>query len=694
MSQIIKMKTTEVYKHRGLVLDAFKRNETGVILILAPTGSGKTTGVRQLASDSPDFFGKTWMVQPTRMASRASQNGTVHVMTPHQILESFFRHRSFPCRTLIIDEIHSRSVEYDTLLMIIKREALYEHHRIVLVSATANMDHLYKFFPEIDVVDIPIPTPHSIEIEYDSSLNLQYGYSVSYRNLLPLVRHAISRNPGHNRVLVFVSTHEQCDRLASALVNIAPTRALYGGMVEEEYQEWRSFVERVPCFIVIATNVAETSITIPGVSLIIDFGLKCIMDHGRVVHRPCSRSNLIQRAGRTGRTCPGKVIRFMTEDDFNARPFQDEPKHDFSILVLRMLRHRFDPVSVYGDAVDTETIVAGFRQKKILGDDGTVDERLASFVVSSPLLLKHSCLLYDFLNRRRDETEPKILLYILCISIIDAFESRMCRIYYHSPDLKMSRARFLAHLTRKFCPDKLLVDNNVIDELELTLNIFLSCIMSDNPLAFSNAFSLNYRTVRQARSHMNHVVSFLQRNHYISPSILWKDAIASSGLLSAIERRMIIPSRDHASMEVLLIKEKSPVMEGVREIFFRQSVPFLLQNDFTLYHDHVYHSGHCIIPPQRAHMILYFPIEYTPDPNETTFLLYTRAPAPVYRHIDRLILGIEGEYNRRVRIRRKIQTNKRHFQRCMEDIREDIAYRPHAWKMLESIEDCLACIHG
>jgi len=418
------------------------------------------------------------------------------------------------------------------------------------------------------------------------------------------------------------------------------------------------------------------------------------MDHGRVVHRPCSRSNLIQRAGRTGRTCSGKVIRFMTEEDFKARPFQDEPKHDFSILVLRMLRHRFDPALVYGDAVDTETIITGFRQKKIIGDDGTVDERLASFVVSSPLLLKYSCLLYDFLNHRNETDMTILLLYILSISILDTFESRMCRIYYYSPDLKMTRKRLLSHLIRKFCTDRLVVDDHAIDELELTLNIFLSCILNENSLAFSNAFSLNYRTVRQVRSHMNHVVSFLQRNRYLSLSILWKEVIASTGLLSPLKRRVIIPSRNCESMEVLLIKEKSPVMEGVREIFFRQSVPFLLQNDFTLYHDHVYHSDHCIIPPRRAHMILYFPIEYTPDPNETTFLLYTRAPAPVYRHIDRLILGIEGEYNRRVRIRRKIQTTKRHFQRCMEDIREDIAYRPHAWKMLESIEDCLACIHG
>lgn len=669
------MKETPIYQHRDLILDQCRQVVNGVILIIAPTGSGKTTGMRTMVNENKDVFGRTWMIQPTKMANNSLQKSVVKSITPIQALETYFRCSDLACDTLVIDEIHTRSVEYETILLILKKKMVHAKKRIILMTATADREYLESFFPEIRVMEVQVETPFPVEVEY-FPMNQYHGF-ISHRGMIPMIQEALRRNPGHKRVLVFVYTHEQCDKLSSEMEQFArasgldATRGLYGGMDGEEFEEWTRFLQTMPRFLVFATNVAETSLTIPGVSLVLDFGIRCVADDNRIVYDICPRANLIQRAGRTGRTCPGKVVRFMSETDFNERPFQDNPVYNYDLMVLRMLRHRFVAESVFpADVVGG--IRAKFEEHRVISSDGLIDQHKATFVVSSPMTFKNSCMLYHHIQSHRNNT-----LFIVALSIIDAIESRMLRLYYYSPDLRMPRAKLMDFLCRSFA--------NKRDELEMTLNLFFSCIMAEKPVEFSKAFSLNFRSVRQLRSHTNRVFSFLSE-HLRYTKIDWMSEVRHN--LLPIGRRGLVDKKIH---DLSFVADES--MEVVRQEFFKSPVAHVLTDQSLKYGSDDFHYNYysCIIRPMSAHQptgIIAFPTgrenEY-----EMCFSIYTQLPSRILRHIVNLSLHVRKEYAKRLLIRKKIQKYRCAFGHVMEDIREDVAYRPLAWKMMEEVKACM-----
>jgi len=666
----------QIYTLKSTILERCRKMKNGVMLVVAPTGSGKTTAFRNIAGENENVFGTTVMIQPNRMASKTMAVNRVRMTTPIQLLENYFRHRSLGCQTLIVDEVHTRTEEYETILRILAdREA--KRTRIILLTATADMPYLRGYFPHMSRLELPIETPFPIEIRYETVEKYQFP---NHRMMIPDVERILTENPEHKRILVFVYTREQCDKMAREMKGIAQkdgmaTFGLYGGMTDEEMDDWKYFRQMNDRFILFATNVAETSITIPGISLVIDFGVRCIQRGTRVIHDVCTKSNLIQRAGRTGRTCPGTVVRMMTREQYDQRPFQDSPEYSWDMLAVRMLRHRMNPTHFLPEEADVPSIIQRFRRHGLLSSRSHLDHEMSTFIVQSPLLFKNSCRLYRLLSGRHDPRT--VLLFIVALTMIDSYESNMSRVYYYSPDLRLSKSRFLQFLTKTF------VGRNNRDELELHLNIYLTCVLSEKPVETAQQFSLNFRTIRQISGHIHRVVEFVSHHHKIdrdwktamADEVRWKDRSAFSG-------KVVSACRIH-----------NQSMDIIRTRFLHQStIPIVRNSDFLMSSDWY----QCIIKPSdedRSSGVFIFHVDEEDDdiPHVDVFM-YTRMPSNIFQHEIQFEELLQENVAELEEMREDICANKQVFHSTLEDIREDVFYRPDKEGCQLAMKDFYECL--
>jgi len=679
-----------IYINTDSILQKCQENKTGVLLIVAPTGTGKTMGMRSLVIQHKNVYGKTIMIQPTNMA-KGSIDG-INTMTAQQLIHHFLRTRKFDCDTLIIDEIHTLCVEYHTILSILHKTEYYKRIRVVLMSATPNVGDLENFFP-LQVLMAPVVSPFSIDIKYEP---LEFPGFAPYRQMIRHLWSVLKKNPDHKRVLVFLYTHDQCAKMASEFRELAPlynngkTLALYGGMDKNDMDEWREFLEKEENFIIFSTNVAETSITIPGLSFIVDFGIRCIQRNNRIVYNNCPKSNLIQRAGRTGRTCSGVVVRCMREEDYNNRPDKDNPEYNWDFMVLLMLRYRYDPTKLLPTDVNINGIIRKFRFYRLIDNEGRLDRELVSFVLKCPLLLKNSCHLYYFLKSNSYTYNPHFILYVISTAMIDHTENRMSRIYYYSYDMKISRYKFFEKLKRIF--------TDWDDELVIYINIILSCILNEKPLDFSNAFSLNFRSIRHISSTITRLWNFV--NHFIgrkTANITWQYEVRDK-LYAKTEMDLERKNKHN----ILLLKNCH--VEHLRHLYMMNPlVPkFLLVNDMIWRPNFIIEYYNCILSPfvqiynrNRCILLLSYDdseIDKWFDTSETltdivtlSFSLYTFPPSKMDQFIKNVNDSVKRGYFEMNVFKKKKELVKKKFRPVIEDIREDVAYRPGFWKMEESI---------
>ena len=389
-------------------------------LVVGATGSGKSTQLAKIClgigRGIDAMIGHT---QPRRIAARgvaarvAAELGTelgrlvgyqvrfgrqvapdtlVKVMTDGILLAEIQRDRDLLAYdTLIIDEAHERTLNIDFILGYL-RELLRRRPdlRIVVASATLEVGKLRAFFDRAPVVEVEGRT-WPVEIRYRPG---NEGEDVPDKVAGALAE--IRDEPGD--VLVFLSGERE----------IRETEARLGGLglagTELFPLHARMSVERqqalfTPCGrrrVVLATNVAETSLTVPGVRFVIDAGTVRV---SRYAHRtgvqrlpvePIARASAEQRAGRCGRTGPGICIRLYDEADFAARPAHAEPeirRSDLAAVLLRMLSLGLRDVDRFPfiDPPDRRHVNDGLRLLRELGavDAGggltKIGRRLARF---------------------------------------------------------------------------------------------------------------------------------------------------------------------------------------------------------------------------------------------------------------------------------------------------------------------------
>ncbi|MGN0847985.1 MAG: ATP-dependent RNA helicase HrpA [Kiritimatiellia bacterium] len=356
-----------------------------VVVVCGDTGSGKTTQLPKMAleyglahSTAAARHGfRVACTQPRRLAAvtmaervahelkgevgglvgyqhrfgrRLSRETRIKFMTDGVLLAET---RSDPLLraydAIIVDEVHERSLNIDFLLGILKRIlARRRDLRVIVSSATLDVARFSAFFDGAPVVSVP-GRLFPIEVRYsppreDDELDLPRDVAA-----------AVAQLPPTADTLVFLPGEHDIRETADALQrrsggdDVIP---LLASLPASEQQ--RAFRPSPRRRIILATNVAETSVTIPGIRCVIDSGLARI---SRYIHRtqvqrlqiePVSQASVRQRAGRCGRLGPGVCVRLFSEEDFNAREAYTAPevmRSSLAGVILTMLDLRLGDVT-------------------------------------------------------------------------------------------------------------------------------------------------------------------------------------------------------------------------------------------------------------------------------------------------------------------------------------------------------------
>jgi ATP-dependent helicase HrpA len=349
-----------------------------VVIVSGETGSGKSTQIPKMCLEAGrGIAGRIGCTQPRRIAAttiarriaqemgedlgnsvgykirfsdRTGPNAYIKILTDGMLLAETQQDRFLnEYDTLIIDEAHERSLNIDFLLgilrsMLRKRRDL----RVIVTSATLDTEKFSRAFDNAPVVEVT-GRLFPVEVEYHPPENEQQDpEDVTYvdRAVLAVERIA-SRHPSGD-ILVFMPTEqdirETCERVEARdfpNTTILPLFARLPGA-----QQNRVFASRPGRKIVVATNVAETSLTIPGIRYVVDTGLARIPRYlpstrtTSLAVSLISRSSADQRKGRCGRVENGVCIRLYSEEDYERREEFTPPeilRSNLAEVILRML---------------------------------------------------------------------------------------------------------------------------------------------------------------------------------------------------------------------------------------------------------------------------------------------------------------------------------------------------------------------
>ncbi|KAA0105635.1 ATP-dependent RNA helicase HrpA [Mycolicibacterium sp. P1-5] len=376
-------------------------SENQVVVVAGETGSGKTTQLPKICLElGRGIRGTIGHTQPRRLAARtvaqriadelgtplgdtigytvrftdqASDRTLVKLMTDGILLAEIQRDRRLlRYDTLILDEAHERSLNIDFLLGYL-RELLPRRPdlKVIVTSATIEPERFARHFggaehglsgtvsdaPIVEVsgrtypveiryrpLEVPVPKDDSDDPDDPDHEIVRTEIRDQTEAIVDAVRELEAEPPGD--VLVFLSGEREIRDTADALSELKNTEVLplYARLPTAEQQ--RVFQpSRTGRRIVLATNVAETSLTVPGVRYVVDPGTARISRYSRrtKVQRlpiePISQASAAQRAGRSGRTAPGVCIRLYSEEDFAGRPRYTDPeilRTNLAAVILQM----------------------------------------------------------------------------------------------------------------------------------------------------------------------------------------------------------------------------------------------------------------------------------------------------------------------------------------------------------------------
>ncbi len=376
-----------------------------VVIVAGETGSGKTTQLPkiclELGRGARRRIGHT---QPRRLAARtvaarlAEELGTtvgagvgfkvrfnqrtsdgtlVKVMTDGILLAEIVEDRLLrQYDTLIIDEAHERSLNIDFLLGYLKR--LLPRRRdlkVIITSATIDPERFSRHFGDAPVIEVSGRT-YPVEVRY------RPAEADADRDQIQAISDALDElcAEGRGDVLVFLSGEREIRDTADALSRNGPSHTeilpLYARLSAAEQQ--RVFQPHPGRRVVLATNVAETSLTVPGIKYVIDPGTARISrySHRTKVQRlpiePISQASADQRKGRCGRTSTGICIRLYSEEDFLSRPEFTDPeilRTNLASVILQMTALGLGDVAAFPfvDPPDQRNVRDGVRLLQELG---------------------------------------------------------------------------------------------------------------------------------------------------------------------------------------------------------------------------------------------------------------------------------------------------------------------------------------
>ncbi|MGC5345006.1 ATP-dependent RNA helicase HrpA [Streptomyces sp. DT171] len=364
-----------VSQKKDEILEAIRDHQ--VVIVAGETGSGKTTQIPKICMElGRGVRGMIGHTQPRRIAARtvaervADELDTplgeavgwkvrftdqvnpeatfVKLMTDGILLAEIQTDRELLAYdTIIIDEAHERSLNIDFLLgylarLLPKRPDL----KVVITSATIDPERFARHFGEAPIVEVSGRT-YPVEVRYRPLLEDES--EDADRDQITAICEAVDelQAEGQGDILVFLSGEREIRDTADALnkrnLRLTEVLPLYARLSHAE--QHRVFQRHTGRRVVLATNVAETSLTVPGIKYVIDPGTARISrySHRTKVQRlpieRISQASANQRKGRCGRTSDGICVRLYSEDDFLTRPEFTDPeilRTNLASVILQM----------------------------------------------------------------------------------------------------------------------------------------------------------------------------------------------------------------------------------------------------------------------------------------------------------------------------------------------------------------------
>lgn len=382
-------------------------DENQVVIVAGETGSGKTTQLPKICSElGRGKFGLIGHTQPRRLAARSvanriaeemetslgefvgykvrfndqiSGNTQIKLMTDG-ILLAEIQHDRFLSQydTIIIDEAHERSLNIDFILGYL-RELLPKRPdlKVIITSATIDPERFSKHFNNAPIIEVSGRT-YPVETRYRPLR----GDDDSDRDQLEGIFEAVDElcDEGLGDILIFMNGEREIRDTADALGkrNLRDTEIvpLYARLSAGEQN--KIFQPHAGRRIVLATNVAETSLTVPGIKYVIDPGTARISRYSyrtkvqRLPIEPVSQASANQRKGRCGRVEEGICIRLYSEEDFESRPEFTDPeilRTNLASVILQMTALGLGDIEAFPfvEAPDKRNIQDGVRLLEELG---------------------------------------------------------------------------------------------------------------------------------------------------------------------------------------------------------------------------------------------------------------------------------------------------------------------------------------
>ncbi|MBK1786525.1 ATP-dependent RNA helicase HrpA [Prauserella cavernicola] len=398
-----------VSQHKDDLAEVIREHQ--VVIVAGETGSGKTTQLPKICLElGLGVRGQIGHTQPRRIAARtvaeriASELNTepgsvvgykvrftdtsgddtlVKLMTDGILLAEIQQDRMLrQYDTIIIDEAHERSLNIDFLLGYLKQLLPRRPDlKVIITSATIDPERFSRHFDDAPVVEVSGRT-YPVEVRYRPVVDPDDPDADQDRDQVQAIVDA-SREllaEGQGDVLVFLSGEREIRDTSEALTALqlpnTEVLPLYARLSAAD--QHRVFQRHRGRRIVLATNVAETSLTVPGIKYVIDPGTARISrySHRTKVQRlpiePVSQASANQRKGRCGRTSDGICVRLYSEDDFDARPEFTDPeilRTNLASVILQMTSLGLGDISAFPfvEPPDRRQVTAGVQLLQELG---------------------------------------------------------------------------------------------------------------------------------------------------------------------------------------------------------------------------------------------------------------------------------------------------------------------------------------
>ncbi|NLG56769.1 MAG: ATP-dependent RNA helicase HrpA, partial [Rhodococcus sp.] len=418
-----------VSARRDDIAEAITNNQ--VVIVAGETGSGKTTQIPKICLElGRGIRGLIGHTQPRRLAARTvaeriaeeldtelgttvgytvrftdqvSDHTLIKLMTDGILLAEIRRDpmlRRYD--TIIIDEAHERSLNIDFLLGYLKQLLPRRPDlKVIITSATIDPERFAEHFAvdgkRAPIVEVSGRT-YPVEMRY-RPLVTEVGETTVERDPVEAVCDAVRELTlaGDGDILVFLSGEREIRDTADAVRDMGLRNTevvpLYARLSAAE--QHRVFTAHTGRRVVLSTNVAETSLTVPGIRYVVDPGTARISRYSvrtkvqRLPIEPISQASARQRAGRCGRVAEGICIRLYSEEDFEARPPFTEPeilRTNLASVILQMTALGLGEIAAFPfvEPPDPRAIRDGMALLEELGAIETVGTRKPGGVAENP----------------------------------------------------------------------------------------------------------------------------------------------------------------------------------------------------------------------------------------------------------------------------------------------------------------------